>query len=137
VSIVKRVALVLLTTVVGNAIVFIGGFVYYQRAWLIPWQSLGMPPERAVRIVSAEHGLWVETTSGNVYQHKYDEELECEDECWELASFPESNSDPSWAECDSAYPLFINPVDTEVVCYYWAVGVTVVAYAIDALPNTK
>jgi hypothetical protein len=130
-SLANRVALIFQVTLVGTFIVFIIAFAYYQRAWFVPWKSLGMPPEKAVRIVSTESGeLWVETISGKIYQHKYDENSKCKDKCWELSNYPESNNDTSWGECDNSYPLFINASDTKKNCNYWAPGYTVHAYVI-------
>jgi hypothetical protein len=132
-SFANRIVLAIQVTVIGTIIIFGVAFVYYQRDWLVPWKSLGTPPEKAVKIVSAGDGIWVNTDSGKIYQLEYDSFFQCNDEtCWRLSEHPESNLDSPWVECDKSSPIFINPVDTQTVCNYWGPGYTVYAYTINS-----
>ncbi len=133
-SFVNRIALLIQITVVGTILVFSVVFIYYQRAWFVPWKSLGIPPEKAVKILSVGDGLWVETISGAIYQYKQDKyagQFQCKDNCWELSEIPESDIDTTWSECDNPSPIFINPVDKKTVCYWWAPGYDIYAYVIN------
>jgi hypothetical protein len=124
----KRVGALILLPLAGALIAFALGYTYLEGRFVI-WQSLGKPPEKAVKLVAIARGLWVETESGRVYH--YDGTASCGDRCWVASDYPAPDPPPYFTidRCGWA-PSFTQAIDTKAICEPWGPGSYLYVYAI-------
>jgi len=99
------------------------------EGWFVLWESLGKPPEKAVKIIAITHGLWVETAAGHVYSHEGNPG--CGDKCWVVSSYPESDPLPYFplTACGEG-PALARAIDMKAICSPWGPGHCLSVYAI-------
>ncbi len=124
----KRIGILLLAPVVGAVLFFVFSSLQIHGVFS-GWESLGKPPEKAVKILAIAHGLWVQTESGRVYRSEI--VATCTENCWVLASSPEPDP-PSFFPVDTCgiLPSLDHSIDTKATCEAWGPGSSLYVYSI-------
>ena len=128
----KRIGLLFLLPLAGALIASALANADFEGRF-VTWQSLGKPPEKAVKFVAIANGLWAEAESERVYA--YEGSPSCGDKCWVISTFPTPDPTPylTLDRCGSV-PSLAQAIDTQAICKNWGPGHYLSVYAIrDAL----
>jgi hypothetical protein len=125
-KIIKRLLWLIPFSLAGAAIAFIFVVASLQGRFE-KWQSLGAPPEKAIKIVALDT---VETSSGLLYKYK----AYCDKDCWvETQNIPtefEPMQPIEQTECigKGYHPSITNFVDAKATCLYGGSSPNVISY---------
>jgi 4-amino-4-deoxy-L-arabinose transferase-like glycosyltransferase len=125
---IKRIGLLILSALVGAVIAYLLAAANAEGRF-VPWESLGKPPGKVVKILAVYGGPWVETDARQVYGYK--NTGSCGENCWIPSEYP--RPDPGSAleltSCGTP-PALGHVIDSKSVCQPAGIGYSFYVYAI-------